>query len=79
MKWGSFGYVVFDEDGCALIDKSFYTLCVSFKGSQIEGSAAFLIPDVQVHQWLQKDFQGLVVPIVGLQRRTNNPNALSIA
>lgn len=69
MKWGSFGYIVFHKDGCTLIDKRFHTFCVSLKGSQIQSSAAFLIPDVQVHQRLQEDFQGLVVPIVGLQGR----------
>lgn len=69
MEWGSFGYIVFHKDGRALIDKCFHTLCVSLKGSQVQSGAAFLIPDVQVHQRLQKDFQGLVVPIVGLQGR----------
>lgn len=69
MKWGSFGYIVFHKDGCTLIDKCFHTLRMSLKGSQIQRSAAFLIPDVQVYQRLQKDFQGLVVTVVGLQRR----------
>ena len=69
MKWGSFGYIVFHKDGCTLIDKCFHTLRMSLKGSQIQRGAAFLIPDVQVYQRLQKDFQGLVVAVVGLQRR----------
>lgn len=69
MKWGSFGYIVFHKDGGTLIDKCFHAFCVSLKGGQIQGSAPFLVPDVQVHQRLQKDFQGLVVSVVGLQRR----------
>lgn len=69
MKRGSFGYIVFHKDGCTLIDKRFHTLRMSLKGSQIQRGAAFLIPDVQVYQRLQKDFQGLVVAVVGLQRR----------
>lgn len=76
MKWGSFGYIVFHKDGCTLIDKCFHTFRMSLKGSQIQSSAAFLIPDVQVYQRLQKDFQGLVVPIVGLQRRNHKLKCL---
>lgn len=69
VKWSSFGYVVFHKDGCALINKCFHTFWVSLKGSQIQSSAALLIPDVQVHQGLQQDFHGLMMPIVGLQKK----------
>lgn len=68
VKWGPFGDIVFYKDGRALVDQRFHAFRVALEGSQVQSGAALLVPDVQVHQGLQEHFQGLVVPIVGLQR-----------
>lgn len=67
MERGSFGDVIFYQDGSTLADESFNTFCMSLKGSQVQGSASFLILNIQVYQRLKKYLQGLMMTIIGLE------------
>lgn len=66
MEWSSFGDIIFYCDGSTLTEESFNTFCVSFKCSQVQGSATSLILNIQVYWSLEKYLQGLMMTIIGL-------------